>query len=246
MIRKAPHALDTEDLLKLIEQTDASKAVAPVNEPIISGNDVLTFLSVLNIQEGSEIIKKNTLFQIYKAWSKHPITRKDFFLTIGKFFPVKNGAYRINQNAIKLTHEAYLKFKRQNTKLNSPAWAKHFENFLLFHSLKHGDAWIELDIFYFLYDKYCHSQGLDKSGKHYMGKQVFEYYANLNLKFKITKYGKVYAISSNIANFFQPGQLQRMKEQHAKEKDPDKKETNKKKQTRKSRSRPKVQSKNKN
>jgi hypothetical protein len=217
-VRKTANFIETEELLKLLEEPQLNQETPD----ILYKNDILSFISVFNIQSGEDRIKKNTLYSIYRVWSKNPIPSKDFHLEMFKFLPVcqvQNAAgYNINQNAIKLTHEAYSLFKQQKVRtLKSKRWTQHFENFLLFHALTSGNFWLESDILYFIYDKYTHERGLDRTVHLYMTKEVFYIYADIFLKHKITKYGKMYGISENIQNFFQPDQLARMQKAHAKE-----------------------------
>jgi hypothetical protein len=125
-------------------------------------------------------------------------------------------AYEINQNAIKLTHMAYKAFQKESKKLNSKFWSKHFENFLNLYDLKSGDFWVEDSILYFIYDKYTHENGLDKTVHSAMKPKVFYTYADLFLESKITRYGKVYGVTKNIENQFQKDQLARMKKEYEK------------------------------
>lgn len=240
-IKKSPNALETNELLDLLDKTTPVK-----DEPESIGlnykNDTLNFLSVFNIQDGQDKIKKNTLYAIYRVWSKDPISPKDFHMEMKKFLAgtqLNNSVgYRINNNAIKLTHEAYSKFKQENNKLKSKFWTSHFEDFLLFNALKSGTFWIEAPILYFVYDKYAHERGLDRTGKTYMSREVFYAYADLFLKYKKTKDGKIYGLTESITNMFQDGQLERMRITHIK--DEKKKKAEPKKSSRKPRSNTKV------
>jgi hypothetical protein len=213
-IKKTPSQVETEELLDLLNQTDNVQE----SNNLEYKNDILNFISVFNIQQGEETIKPFTLYSIYKVWSKEPITKTQFHIEINKYFDNKGNGYLINRNAIQLTHEAYLKFDQKKRKLKSKFWANHYEDFLLYHSLKNGTFWLEADILYFLYDKYTHERGLDKNSATHMSKDVFFTYSDVFLKYKTTKKGKVYSVTENIKNFFQPGQLQRMKESYGEEK----------------------------
>lgn len=240
-VKKTPNTLNTEELIELLDEKEEKVQQEEPSE-INYKNDVLTFISVFNIQDGEDNIKPHTLYSIYRVWSKEPISKTAFFLTTGKFLTKKDIYYKINQNAIKLTHEAYRKFKeeKKNAKLKSKFWTNHFEDFLLYYSLKGDDFWIEAPLLYFIYDKYTHVRGLDKNPMTYMGKTVFSTYADIFLKYKNTKYGRMYLVSSSILNQFQPEQYQRMKEAHEKEVEESLKP---KKSKRKRRTRKKIQPK---
>jgi hypothetical protein len=213
--KKAPNALETTELLDLLEQAEEAKEPEAIQ--IVYKNDVLTFLSVFNIQSGEDNVKSHTLYSIYKVWSKDPLSKSLFLDEVTKYVTRIDTGYKINQNAIKLTHEAYSKFKQENRKLKSKPWTKHFQDFLAKYELKSEDFWLEAPILYFIYDKYAHERKLDENINTYMGKTVFYTYADLFLKYKKTKTGKVYAVSPNILNQFQPDQYDRMVKAHKKE-----------------------------
>lgn len=234
-LKKTPSSIETDELLDLLKETDPT-AEDPESIGLNYTNDVLTFLSVFKIEPGEDQIKAHTLYSIYKVWSKNAITKQEFHNEVKKFLPgasIQNKAgYKINQNAIKLTHIAYSRFKKERERLKSKLWTKHFEDFLLFHALKSDNFWIESDILYFLYDKYTYERGLDSNANNYMGREIFFIYADIFLKHKITKTGKVYAVSENIKNFFQKDQLERMQVTYVKEE----KKKNKKRKSKLSRS----------
>lgn len=214
-VKVTPKALDTDTLLDLVEKAPDDKAIMGEKYK----NDVLGFLSTFNIQPGEDTIKGNTLYSIYKVWSKEPLPKNTFYREVNNFLPEKTPTfYKINQNVIKLTHEAYSRFKQErNIKLKNKTWTRHFEDFLLYYSLKTDNFWIEGPILYFIYDKYAHERGLDKHNSTHMNLQTFYAYADLFLKYKKTKTGKYYAVSDNITIQFQEGQLERMQREYAKE-----------------------------
>lgn len=221
----APNSLETDELLELIKDAEPQ---SEVQQPIYK-NDVLAFLSTFDIQPGEDKIKKHTLFSIYKVWSQDALLKNAFYTAISYFLELENGSYKVNQNAIKLTHEAYSRFKHENKRLKSKHWTRHFEDFLLFYALKSDNFWIEAPILYFIYDKYAHERGLDKSTRTHMGQQVFYSYANLFLKYKKTKHGTVYAVSENILNQFQPDQYNRMVKAYGEDQKKPKKQRRKRK-----------------
>lgn len=239
-LKKTPNALDTDELLSLLENTPAAEKAT--EEPVIEyKNNVVEFLSVFNIQPGDTKIKTNTLYSIYKVWCEEPISKVKFTIEAGKYLATgklsSSSAFLINQNAIKLTHYAYNKFKeeKQIDRTKSKKWMKHFEDFTLFYSITPGEFWIHSQILYFIYDKYAHERKLDYQPQSYLSEDSFNRMAKLVFKNKRTKFGRLYAISENIQNFFQEGQLQRMKDNYVQKKKP-------KKSNRKSRTKPQIQS----
>lgn len=226
-LKVIPTVVNTEDLLAALDKPDEIRETEEILEYT---NDILPFFSSLGITAGEVRIKKTTLHSIYRAWSKTPMNKTQFMLEIAKFLPVINAQFvTINKNAIKLTHEAYKKFNKENKRIKSKHWARHFEDFLNYHSLERGEYWLEVDIFYFLYDKYLNKLKLDNHGS-FLAKEMFIYYADVFLKSKLTVHGKMYGVSENVTTFFQPDQLERMRKEYAnQEEKPKKKRRNRKK-----------------
>lgn len=214
--KKSAHTLDTDELLDLLDNKEVVE-----DTTIEYKNDVLSFISTFALEAGTEKIKQHTLFTIYKVWSKEPLKKTAFLSQMRGYFEITtirhSTAFLINQSAIKLTHAAYKFYSNENFRLTSKPWAKHFENFLKFHNLSPGKRWINGNILYFIYDKYCHATGLDKNAASYMAKDTFLLYCKVYLEFKTTTKGVLYAISDNIQSFFQIGQLARMEQEYAKE-----------------------------
>ena len=238
-IRKSPNTLEDDELLELLNEEPLKDEIVPIDH----GNDVLQFITTFNLQPGTERIKRHTLYLIYKVWSKAALKKSTLLFELDKYFEKNNEVYFINTNAIKLTHEAYKYFNNSNVRLKSKHWATHYENFLKFHSLSKGNFWIHEDILYFIYDKFTHATGLDKSSWTYLGKKTFGIYTKLYLPQKQTKNGVMVGLSDNIKQFFQIGQLERMMIEYSKEKKPKKAKGKKKKSSKprsSSRSKPKA------
>lgn len=241
MPKKLPHELDTNDLLALIEQnqpvlvelkdTDTPEII----EDHEKHGDVLSFLSQFNIIGGTNPIRKNLLYSIYKAWSVGPLKRKDFISSCNEL--LVNGqfnTYLINQNAIKLTYDAYVKFKKHFSVIKSQKFAVQFQDYLNHYSITGGEYWIHVNILFFLYDKFTNEKKYQRSLK----LQFFDQFCKLHLKLKVTSKGKMYAVSPNIEGFFQPGQLDRMKVTYA-HKEKQEKEVKARKRKRKTKSKSK-------
>lgn len=214
-LKQSAHTIDTDELIKLLEEQEVIE-----DGPIDYEHDVLNFIATFNLEPGTERVKQHTLYLIYKAWSKNPLKKREFQAKMQDYFEstkTKSSFYLINQNSVKLTHSAYKYFTNRNIRLNSKTWAKHFENFLKFHSLTKGDTYIDYRILYFIYDKFCYATGLYKAPHSRLGEKSFKIYCKLYLPEKITKHGTLYGVSPNIEQFFQVGQLARMKDQYEKE-----------------------------
>lgn len=242
MSKKLPHTLDTDSLIDLLKNPPVD---APQNEAkegiflITKEDDVLGFMATFNILPGEEKVKKNLFYSIYKSWSKDPVKKDEFLNKVTKFIETNRAYFLLNQNAVKLTYDVYLKFKDEHKLVKSKAKANNFQDFLKYYALNAGEYWLNAEIFYFLYDKYINDKGLHTRQ---LSKYQFELFCKLHFRSKLTVHGRVYGLSNNVVNFYQPNQLERMKATHLYEEEKPKK----KKQKRKSRtpkSRSKVQSK---
>lgn len=226
-LKKAPNQLSTEELLEQLSNPLEEPKEKEIPEIINYKNDVMGFLSTFQILPGKEAIKKHVFFAIYKSWSRSPLDRKSFECEINRLFISNNKQYYINQNTIKLTYEAYTKFKKERKQLKSKHWAKHYQRFLDYYSLTPGTFWIEKDILYYIYDKYSHNILNKKNNRGTLGTESFFKFCDVFLKQKIVKGGIIYGLSDNIQNCFEPGQLERMRKEYVKKKAP--KKRNKKK-----------------
>lgn len=242
MTKKLPQQIDLDELLKIVkEPPKLTNAIAEENQVLNEDpvhKDVLTFMSRFNILPGPNRVKKGLLFNIYKAWSADPIKRKEFIQICNKYLPTSGSGqmYSINANVVKLSYDVYTTFKRKYRIISNRSQAVHFENFLNYYSLKKEDYWIHINILYFLYDKYLYEKKVNKP----LAFKHFEHHCKVYLQIKNTTNGKLVLLSKNIENFFQEGQLERMKVTYAEER---KKEIQEAKEPKRKRSKPKSKSK---
>lgn len=163
--RKTPAQYTTEELLKGIEQSEPK--LSETEELIIYpnlNNDVSTFLSVYDIQPGKDTVPHRTLYELYKVWSKNPISKDKFELEIGKYLlshlKGPKRYYLINQKALRLTKAAWeFILKRSIDKTKSPPWKRHFDSFIEKYSIKPGNYFLESYVLYDLYDQYVYEIG---------------------------------------------------------------------------------------
>lgn len=203
-VKKSPNALSTEELLKQLEEAEKLPKEAPQVITENYPNDTLAFLSVFAIEPGNDLIKRSTLYSIYKVWSKDPISKPDFYIEMEKYLVTISHikGYKINQNAVKLTHEAYSKFKQEKIRLKSKHWTVHFQDFLDYNGITSGKFWIQDIDLYDIYKYYAKKLGLDKNPKFYMSAHIFGSYCSVFFKSKVTRKGRVYGVSPNIQKFF--------------------------------------------
>jgi hypothetical protein len=152
--KRLPNEQSLEELLKTLEDTKDESIVGVTD-------DVFYFISAFNILPGENKVKKGTLHQLYKTWSKQPVNRKVFSEKLAEHFltAIIMGThyFKINLDSMSVRKETlkYLEGKKTK-KLKSPHFQKHFEQFLKEHNLKQGKAWVEGFILFYVYDKWCY------------------------------------------------------------------------------------------
>lgn len=224
-LKKLPSLLSVEELISQINQESPEEQNK--KEVTLSEEDESTFLYFLhnfNIVPGNEPIKKNVMWAIYKAWARNPIKRKDFMAQLNSYFPDnttvtnKQGTIYINVNAAKLAFEVFTKFKRLNQRLKQKPANDKLDNFLNYYHITDGSYWLEDYLLYFLYDKYSYRVlKINPNTPLYLSKVVFNGLCNVRFE-KAQKNGTMfYAVNENVIKLYEPGQLERMRKEHAKE-----------------------------
>jgi len=214
-LKKLPSAISIEELEKLAEENGPSTKTEPQDFSEYR-NDVLDFLRTLEITTGENPVLKNTLFLIYKAWSEQPVSRSIFSLLIGQLFRTnaKKGFVYINKTSIKITHDAYVKFKKKTYILKGRKLADNFNDFLRYYSIQSGTYFIEFDFLYLIYTRYVEQKEILKP----FSRASFEKYCKVNFPRKRLSTGPAYGVTPNIENFFKKGELKRMRRFHGKKK----------------------------
>jgi len=221
MTRRLPHEISTNELLEIINNTpklvEEEEKKLDVQEDPVNG-DVLAFLARFNIQTGENKVKKNLLYNIYKAWSSYPIKRKDFFTIVNRYIDSATGAssYKINLNVVKLSYDVFTAFKSKYRIVTNKSRTVHFENFFNFYALKSEDYWVHINILYYLYQEYLNASPKKQRPLSY---KHFIHYTAVYFKVKNTNQGKMVCVSKNIEGFFKKDQLNELKVMYAKERE---------------------------
>ena len=78
-LKQLPNNASLEELLKSIEESEEKNVVGITD-------DVFSFLSHFNILPGENLVLTSVVFDLYKNWSKDPVSRTAFGLKISKHF----------------------------------------------------------------------------------------------------------------------------------------------------------------
>lgn len=155
-LKKLPSQINTEDLLAALEKSELPKQITP--EVIEYKNDILPFISFYEITPGAFPVYRKVIYNLYKQWSKDPVSSKVFSLEICKyiFSKQKNNTkyyYYINISAFKLAEKSFKLLKKQTIdRKKSPIYQKHFNAFLKHYDIHSGKTYIPFPEIYHLYD----------------------------------------------------------------------------------------------
>lgn len=173
MKKKLPNTLTTEELLEALNgpQTTAPVPVEANEEsghalPNYEDNSILGFYSKLGVYPGTNPVRLNLLYRIYKFNTVQPKRRSDFY-TFSKdyltHYYVKDDPYvNINLPSEKLLVKLTDSFKnrRQGVRVNKhyrPALEKFFEEYKVKDgNKKPGGVKIEASTLYYFFDKYTY------------------------------------------------------------------------------------------
>jgi hypothetical protein len=131
-----------------------------LNQKTLNYADVPNFISFYNIEPGTNDIKTSIIYDLYKRWSKEPITELQFFLFFSKFFTkrTKLGGtfYKLNSTALELASK---RLKPINKKyevakfLKNKKWRESLEEFFKEQNITKGNNWTTGKYLFDLYNK---------------------------------------------------------------------------------------------
>jgi hypothetical protein len=154
--RKLLNKLTNEELLEQIKNEEET-----VEEDYF--NDFLSFISAFKIGNGEHRVYLTDLYKLYKEWSNNPLTRNSFSHEVGKYFTVvvTRGKRVVHIDAhpshiLKELYEARNKRNKTKSKVHSKPWINHFNAFLKAKNVEKGHYYLEAEIIYWLYDKWCY------------------------------------------------------------------------------------------
>ncbi len=162
----APNSRSTEELLKDLESEEDVSWLDDISEDDYK-NDIISFISAYNLQQGPHKINKTVLKYLYQQWSSKPLALGSFYNEMAKFFETQGNGdksyYFVNHDAITLSKRAYELVKKRTRKpTSSPKIKQHFDAFLNKHNIKAGNVWIKSYVLYYIYDKWTYTNRKSK------------------------------------------------------------------------------------
>jgi len=153
-MKKLPHNIDTEELLKALETAE------DIQELVSFKNDVPLFLSKFKIEAGSNFILPRMLYKLYKLYSVDPVSQQVFSLSCSEFVPRKGHYFKLNITPLKVT-KILTKPKNRND-ISSSHFKKHYDKFIETANITKGTKWTEGFMLFEVYRFYCIDHKLHK------------------------------------------------------------------------------------
>lgn len=167
---KNSHISD-EELLRALETSETVQSTV---------TDFNGFIAAFNLKPGPNKIRTTALFQLYKRWSKDPISKVTFAKNMNLVFDAENNKILINIEPTALIQLLGDNKKTSRVVTNSPTSKKHFETFLKKYEIESGYMFLKFSVLFDAYDKWQYENKL----KTRLSKKNFEDYMNLYFKSK--------------------------------------------------------------
>lgn len=151
MVYKPLAKLSDDELSKLLQESNLDQPSG--SKRAITGIDLYLFISMFQIEVGSNPVSIKLLWQLYKEWSKKPVIKKKFFKFIKDLLPHdENDNILLNKSLFNISKdlEDYLTSKIKY-KVKYDSENKHFTNFLKKHIIESGNTWISTSLLFEAY-----------------------------------------------------------------------------------------------
>lgn len=148
--------------LSLDELLEAVKGQELVNDNIIPSfsDPIFSFTQAFNIVPGKELISDSVLHSLFRLWHRDSfIDIRNFNMQLGRYIPSEKRNrryYRVNKKiseTVRILQELKNKHTLNPTKYKG--YHKHFEHFLSETGLDAGEVYVESDILYYIYNRWC-------------------------------------------------------------------------------------------
>jgi len=173
--------------LSLDELLDAIKGQELVNDKILPSfkDPIFSFTQAFNISPGTELISDHILHKLFKLWHRDSfIDLKNFNIQLGKYIPSERKNRRFYKVNKKISHTVKILEEIQNKHTLNPTkyrgYHRHFERFLSQNDIEAGEVYVESDILYYVYNRWCDEIGR----KNPLGYNNFLSFCALNFEVK--------------------------------------------------------------
>lgn len=183
---KLPSELSEEELLKSLE---SEEEIIPQ-----AANNVVAFLLFYNIEPGVFPVKSRVLYKLYTKYTKEPVPIQVFSLEVGNYIKNVTGYLHINKSAFKIADKTFELLQKRTNMQTSPAFKRHYENFIKAAQLQAGGIWTCSGDLYEAYISWSKKVGRRK----HITEKSFNKLCILYFKEKIVKGKKYYGINRKL------------------------------------------------
>jgi hypothetical protein len=154
---KLPHELSLQELLSAVHSQEQPEVV----QETASDSSIMSFIQVFNILPGKSRVTESTLHKLFNLWNRGtPVARHEFNERLGKLLPwkVQSGKkfYLVSKNVLQLSkYIQTIEKNRTQERAKSKYWQNHFTKFLNDTEIEPGTLYIEADVFFYAYNRWC-------------------------------------------------------------------------------------------
>jgi hypothetical protein len=196
MSKKHLHELDTDDLLKQLEDAPESENVEDSFE---FDNQVIQFIKKYNIKPGKNYFRSLFLYRLFKLTYPDSMNANKFTAVMSRYFETvqtknEQKVFLLDKSLFELSAEVDKLIRVVRTKpQKSPTYIKYYENYLKQFSLAPGTTWTCINVLYEMWKEFRKSKYilmsrerfklfLDKTFKHKTLNNLEYYLTNLPRK----------------------------------------------------------------
>ena len=200
---KPLNKVSDEELLKILEESgseklDITKDITKPrhSEEVLYENDVLIFLSELNLEPGTNRVRSNVFYKLYKMWSKNPVDKFKFYRELSGYIPTVQGCVYLNLDVIKVKSKTIEFYNKKPNRVSRTFKKQHIDEFLKYYKITPGATWVSAQLLGFLYSKWTYDEN-----KYQMAHHNFVAHMEIYFDKRITHNEYVFfAVSNNIKN----------------------------------------------
>lgn len=198
MSKILPSQLTDEQILELLSSEDQLW-----NEDIVNvfnyDSDIVPFLSNYGITPGNTRVSKKLIYNLYKTYSKEPITQVQFTTQMATYISHDRDNFLINIDTFAISRYIY-EAQKTRDKTKSLTYQKHFNWFIKEAGVETGRVWLEGFILFFMYKDFCKSRRVNPK----LGYVNFHKFLKLHFPYKRLKGNRAlfFKVNEETENFY--------------------------------------------
>lgn len=177
-MKKLPSQYTIEELMSLLDSAEEDSFDEVIQIEMEGSNDILAFTSNYKITPGDLPVSKKILYKLYRAFSSHPLTEKEFGNRLRDFVDDKGSKFfYLNQDNFAISRHLF-KETRKKDLTKSLTYQKHFNWFIEAREIGPGAKWVEGYVLFYIYLTFCN----ERKVKPKFGYKSFHNFLKLHFK----------------------------------------------------------------